>query len=363
MAFAFDATISPEADMTNVVALNAPQRRQSDASRLAAHARLFLSCRREDGDVFWLKENAEFLTVLECTAQSSDVVLPLYEPLYSEIDTRLGDFPQYYRFHLSMCLDLEDLGMAGGKGEILCEWVKSQGLVLAELSDLQRAESRRLLARRAIQLTDDGLDDRLREFVERCCTFAIPNRKAAYELTHIVFYLSDYGRREPMLGAAAKRSLTYAGLLAYLDQNHDLLAEVCLAMRYAGETPSPIWEAAVMTALATARAGHTTVSLPDDYHTYLMGNWLAGVMQRPVMQLNLLDGPARIDLAAPSARPLLCLGRYLRDLRVGDWAQAREHVLQSMNEAARHILEKAEDSVKDFGAFYERFARASNPYR
>ena len=62
----------------------------------------------------------------------------------------MGFFPQYYRFLLGLCLDLEDLGIGGQKGSKLVQWVADQGLARAELSDLQRAEARRLCLRRGI---------------------------------------------------------------------------------------------------------------------------------------------------------------------------------------------------------------------
>jgi hypothetical protein len=89
---------------------------------------------------------------------------------------------------------------------------------------------------------DAGLNDRLLHFINCAETFALPNKKAAYELTHIVFYLSEYGRRDPHLDNRAIQSLNFVGILAYLDQNADLLAEVCIALRYAGQAPSKIWE-------------------------------------------------------------------------------------------------------------------------
>ncbi|MFC3117922.1 DUF6902 family protein [Jhaorihella thermophila] len=205
----------------------------------------FARHRRFGDDVFWLKENAELLNILECTGLDlgPDALAP-HEGFYADIERRLGFFPQYYRFFLSICLDLEDLGMPGDKGEALCRWAAREGLADAELSDLQRAEARRLMLRRGIDpLPEDaGLEDRLRLFMDRSETFAMPNKKAAYELTHIVFYLSEYGRRDPGLSAAAAKSLEFAGILAFLDQNVDLLAEICVAMRHAGIAPSSIWE-------------------------------------------------------------------------------------------------------------------------
>ena len=37
-------------------------------------------------------------------------------------------------------------------------------------------------------------------------------------------------------------SLEYAGILAFLDMNVDLLAEVCIAMRFAGMPVNEVWE-------------------------------------------------------------------------------------------------------------------------
>ena len=347
---------------SNVIVLNVPQHRHPLKQRLAAHAGLFAFGRRGDGDVFWLKENAEFLNILECTGQPGDPVLASYEEFYDRIDARLGEFPQYFRFHLSMCLDLEDLGMPGDKGAKMCRWIAEQGLVDAELSDLQRAETQRLLARRGVEIGDKCLADRLQGFLERTRTFAVPNRKAAYELTHIVFYLSEYGRRDPQLGEAAIRSLTYAGILAYLDQNHDLLAEICVALRFAGRKPSAIWEDAVVAALGTARdSSGEEGRVADDYHTYLVSSWLAALSGQEIMPLKLLPHRTRIDLAKPVARPLLDMGRMLGELRNGDWQAVRWRIMANMDEAAQNLIDAAERSTEEFEEFYEGFARVTAP--
>ena len=115
-----------------------------------------------------------------------------------------GIFAQYYRFYLSIFFDLEDMGLKVDVSGQMCVWVAAQGLAEAELSDLQFGEVSRLLARRGTKVFIDlGLDDRLRQFINRSATFALPNKKTAYELTHIVFYLSEYGRRDPNLDCGA----------------------------------------------------------------------------------------------------------------------------------------------------------------
>lgn len=236
--------------MTNVVAFPMAQATRVSPSMSVASCLVsgFAAHRKPQDDVFWLKENAELLGILAATDQALETgALDVLDTLYDQIEERLRFFPQYYRFLLSICLDLEDLGMSGDKATGLCAFVANAGLAEAELSDLQRGEALRLLVRRGIATSpaEGDLGARLRAFIARSQTFAMPNKKAAYELTHIVFYLSEYRRIDPELSDDALRSLEFAGILAYLDQNLDLLAEVCAALRFAGRTPSPIWEDAV----------------------------------------------------------------------------------------------------------------------
>ena len=53
--------------MTNIISLNVPPRRLRLAERTPALIRCFAEHRRIMDDVFWLKENAELLNILECT--------------------------------------------------------------------------------------------------------------------------------------------------------------------------------------------------------------------------------------------------------------------------------------------------------
>ncbi len=189
----------------------------------------------------------------------------------------------------------------------------------------------------------------------------MPNKKAAYELTHIVFYLSEYGRKDPELSAAALRSLEYAGILAYLDQNADLLAEVCVAMRYAGYVPSPVWEGWLErdTHRFTVEAG-STVSVQDDYHEYFVCNWMLACAGRDNF-VHDTDG-ARIALTRPAgyAGPLRHLSQHLFDLdqnRNADWQVMRDSLTHDLDEIGLDILIEAEQSTEHFDAFFAGFAR------
>ncbi|MDQ2088489.1 DUF6902 family protein [Marimonas arenosa] len=349
--------------MSNVVHLNVPSRSDREAQRHAALLRSFAQHRRLGDDVFWLKENAELLNILECTGtRPAAAALAVHEKVYVRVEQRLGFFPQYYRFLLSICLDLEDLGFGGKKGEVLVDWVAGEGLVEAELSDLQRGEARRLMLRRGVDplAHDDGLDDRLRGFIARPATFALPNKKAAYELTHTVFYLSEYGRRDPRIDADTRQSLDFAGTLAFLDQNADLLAEICIAMRYAGLTPPQIWEdwlAAHLRGFAVERGEHLPVG--DDYHEYFVCNWLMAAAGGTAFTGRFEEGRMAFFRPETGFGPLREISECMFHLenRTGDWARMRGVVAERLSEAGHRILSLAEAASQDFERFFSGFAR------
>lgn len=350
--------------MSNVIALNVPSQRQSQQSRENALLGAMAQHRRGGDDVFWLKENAELLNILECTgAQVSSEALAVHAGFYETLERRLGFFPQYYRFILSICLDLEDLGMPGTKGESLTHWAASQGLADAELSDLQRAEARRLMQRRGVtpQAEDTGLTDRLHAFMDRSDTFSMPNKKAAYELTHIVFYLSEYGRRDPDLSEAAVASLEFAGILAYLDQNTDLLAEICVALRYAGHTPSQVWENWLARELERFHVAHGPAADPqDDYHDYFVNNWLRAVGGKTPFVYVPAERALSFHKGEAWTGPLRQMSQTMFDMaddRCDDWHHMRPTIEDALSETGYEILTEVLESTDRFEAFFAGFAR------
>ncbi len=350
--------------MTNVLAFTHPAPVPPEAARQAALMQSFAAHRRYGEDVFWLKENAELLNILECTGSvASSEQLGAYRGFYDSVEKRLRFFPQYYRFLLSICLDLEDLGMPGDKGAALVAWVAEQGFAHAELSDLQRLEARRLMLRRGVDPLpgDTGLEDRVRGFAGRSSTFAMPNKKAAYELTHAVFYLSEYGRKNPELDEGTRLSLEFAGLLAFLEQNADLLAEICIALRFGGFDVPEVWEAWLVrhTHLFTVLSPDEA-SVQDDYHEYLVCNWLMRCKgERAFSKARASEGMVfqRISgLSGPLRELSECM--YRIDDRSGDWAVMRPVVLERLSEDAQTVLSWAEGSSDKFDMFFEGFARA-----
>ncbi|MDF1854724.1 hypothetical protein [Pseudooceanicola sp.] len=355
--------------MTNVVQLSFPSRARSEADRLAALTASFAEDRRLGDDVFWLKENAELLNILECTGtQPDEQALAVHQEFYNGIEKRLSFFPQYYRFLLSICLDLEDLGIGGDKGARLVDWAADQGLARAELSDLQRAEARRLMLRRGRDPLpeDGGLTDRLHGFISRSATFAMPNKKAAYELTHTIFYLTEYGRKSLDFGLEAEKSLTFAGTLAYLDQNADLLAEICVAMRYANVMPPAIWDDWLTTHTASFVIAADDCATPshDDYHEFLVCNWSRSMAGDRAFARPVSFGPLSFHAAPRRSAPLRQMSQAMLDLdssRSGDWGRMRGYVAEMLNDDAMLVLQEAEAACADFDAFFAGFARTGLP--
>jgi hypothetical protein len=353
--------------MTNVIQLTPPSRVNSQEARLGALLSCFSEHRRSLDDVFWLKENAEILNILECTGtQISDAALAPYDAFYANVEKRMRFFPQYYRFYLSITLDLEDLGMAGSQAESLIHWVNTKDLPQAELSDLQRLEAVRLMARRGVtpRGDHDALEARARDFMARSDTFALPNKKAAYELTHLVFYLSEYGRRDPKLDANAKRSLHFAGLLAFIEQNADLLSEICIAMLYAGETPSALWTDWLKreTALFHVEDG-PTVNVQDDYHEFLVCNWHQSMIGDLAFAKGFTYDRMRFDHSPYRATPMREMSEAMLnmdDARCGEWPTMRLHMEDTLSPEAMTVLDQAETSSDHFEAFFQGFARADS---
>ena len=82
--------------MTNVIHLTPPSRIISQKGRLGALLTSFAQHRRHADDVFWLKENAEILNILECTGtRPGEAALETYAEFYQTVKSRLRFFPQY----------------------------------------------------------------------------------------------------------------------------------------------------------------------------------------------------------------------------------------------------------------------------
>jgi len=85
--------------MSNIIQFKPLSPKATPMQRIQSVLELVAQSRRRTEDVFWLKENAEALNVLESSGQdvTSDA-LSVYDEFYDTIEQKLQFFPQYYRF-------------------------------------------------------------------------------------------------------------------------------------------------------------------------------------------------------------------------------------------------------------------------
>lgn len=347
--------------MSNVVSLRRGHHQSSDPV-VPDLVDLFVRRRRQRHDPFWLKENAELVQILAAN-RISNLDLGAFEAIATGLMAEFRFFPQYYRLYLSLAVDLSALGMPNLPLEEMASFVQQEQLMEVELSDPHRAEARLLLRRAGAHVeTDADLEQRLMRFARHSRSFCLPNRRAAYDLTHVVFHASDYGRKAVMKDAAIEQSLVFAGMVAWLEDNLDLLSEVVIALCLMGATPPEQWVKAIRKDVdhVTFSPGFEGARFDDDYHQYLVSNWAVGV----------LGDHAFSSFVPPSARLIhqnRAKGQALRDLsmllldmgdsRSGHWAHMRWRIWGRLPEASKQRLSAIEE-LSGFDEFFEVFARA-----
>jgi hypothetical protein len=325
---------------------------------------LFATRRRGRHDAFWLKENAELVQILAAIG-ARDVDLG---PLRIRTDALMDElrfFPQYYRMYLSLAVDLRILGWADAPVEEMARFVQAADLAQIELSDSHRNEARLLLRRAGAEIdADTGLDARLQRFVRHSAAFCLPNRRAAYDLTHIVFHASDYGRATLAPDPDLTRSLVHAGLVAWLEDNLDLLAEVTLALRLSGAEVPQVWAQAVAAGAAAVsfEPGQPQGPFDDDYHQYLVLNWAQAVAGGQAFQGGVPASARLILQPVRQGHALHELSLALLDMgtaRRADWETMRWRVWPKLSDSSRARLEAVE-AMPEFAGFFAGFARAGS---
>lgn len=355
--------------MSNVVSLARLSRNARPSlspGGLAPLLAAFAHHRRRQGDAWWLKENAELLGILSAlNRRLPELALSVYQPFHEGAAEQMAFHPQYYRLILGVVTALEDLGYPGDLGPRLAEWIVAEGWIDSEVNDLQRAEVRHLLARAGQQVTAEGLDARLLAFLSRPATFAIPNPRAAYDMLHVVFYLSDYGRRAITLPEAAVQSLHVLGCLAHLEQNTDLLAEVCIALHYAGQAQPALWRDFLQAEARNFRIEPVAcVDSADGYHNYLVNQWLIGTNAGIAFDAAFGAGPMSFRHSAPMISPLREWSQALLALgarRSSDWAEMRAACADRLSSGALSVADAGAAAAPEFQRFFAAFARAASP--
>jgi len=188
---------------------------------------------------------------------------------------------------MAIALDLEDLGMQGQKGEELLDYAKlnaatnstSRGRVPNFKMDSKEALLKRVLAFL-------GQSDRFIKF----------NRPLFYEFTHLIFYATDYGNKSMSHSENIFQSINHIGMLTYLDNDIDLLAEVCLRYLFLKRPAPEIWVKACESGLKNIDMTYLSqddvrgAPPADDYHIYFVNSWLMCVTGKEAFQEDYKNG-------------------------------------------------------------------------
>lgn len=351
--------------MSNIVSLAA---RRAARPALGANGGLtsllstFANGRRRQGDAWWLKENAELLMILSALGQRPpEAALAAYGAFHAGLEDQLAFHPQYYRMLLGLAVWLEDLGQPGDTAARLAARIAAEGWIEMEVNDLQRAESRFLLARAGQTVDLSGLDARLHRFMARPETFALPNPRAAYDLLHAIFYLSEYGRRPLSLPEPALQSLHMLGNLAWLEQNGDLLGEVCIALHYTGQVLPPLWLGFLRGEATSFRiAPGPCEDSSDAYHNFLVNHWLMGSIGETAFGDDYLAGPMRFSIFRPLISPLREWSQALMAQgarREPDYGAMRRACAARLSPEALEVADRGMTESPHFATFFAIFAR------
>ena len=277
----------------------------------------------------FLKENGELLSIaLSCGLTLSSESLELYEELYEKIDKLCELYQPFFRYFLALALDLEDLGMSGHKGEVLIDYVFKHDLYAYDTSDTRRLEIIHLLSRRGRQpefKTDsyEALLKRVTGFLVQSDRFIKLNRPLFYEFTHLIFFGTDFGNISLCNDENIFKSLNHIGMLAYLDNDTDLLAEVCLCYRFLKRPVPKIWMKTCSENLQNIDIVHMaedcmTAAHADDYHIYFVINWLLGISGKRVFQYSYELGVPLFTQNKPKKSPLSKIFQVLHPIIMED---------------------------------------------
>lgn len=228
-----------------------------------------------------LKRTAEFLSFFrECDLLSKEhcrMLRNAFGFLNGRILNLVRAYPHLYRLFLAIGHDLEILTGSMDSLDDAFRFVVQADLHTKEISDLGQLEATHLLSSRGYAA---GFPP---AFYERCRRYLDPSRyeyidrTAAYLFTHVVFYLTDFGRRS--LDNELENALLSCnniGAYAYINDDLDLLSEVCLCLHFLQAAIPETWVTYIQSQQAHFSMGTGTAQTdPDnmDYHRFIVSNW------------------------------------------------------------------------------------------
>lgn len=241
----------------------------------------------------FLKENGELLGIaVDAGFLVEPRGLELYRNFYDNALKLTQSYPQYYRFTLGMVVDLEKAGMRGQVSRDLANYVMEEELVLFDTSDTRRLEALTLLShvdRLKPRYTEayKAVLGNIDQLISRPDWYTKFNKPLFYDLTHIIFFLTNNGSQDLPLENDVYPCLMNMGLLALLDNDADLLAEICICLQYINRPIPSYWDDFLQDNVGKIKTSYSgTVasalnSSVDEYHIYLVLNWYEAMQNRP----------------------------------------------------------------------------------
>lgn len=330
----------------------------------------FAKARHKEMSFPFLKENGELLS-LASTAQMliEPKALKHYKDFYSQAISFNETYPQYYRFTLRICLDLEDLGLTGHVGKKLCNYVRENHFLDYDTSDSRRLETLSLLRRRLKPNTVEKehrlrLLDNIDWFIAHPHCFSRLNKPFFYELTHIIFFLTEYGSTSWPLSRSGEDCIKVMGALAFLDNDCDLLAEVCICYSFLGLECPQLWVRAVDDNLAALEIRYDTDvkstlnSSTDEYHPYIVMNWRKALKHEPCFTERFEGRRPNFILSGQETSILSKLSERVHDVRFNKSSKllAQENFYQDLTEEEAKALEALQLSDKNINELLKDYS-------
>ena len=280
-----------------------------------------------------------------------------YESFYKRALNICVLYPQYYRFVLRMVIDLEDLGMNGTTSDDICALVIDDGLVDFETSDTRRLESLYLLRQRRNDVLINDRRSALLENVDRFINlpklFGKLNKPLCYDLTHLVFFLTEYGKKPWTLSNSIDACLMNVGVLALLDNDIDLLSEVCICLRFLGKQAPQSFLQVIDTELSKVEISYfneiTSVlnSSTDEYHPYLVANWLLALEQKPCFTIKFSGRKPVFTIPQNGASALSAIASIMHDVFVLNTKSTQQAKAELSNLPSQHS-KTVDNAIKSY---------------
>lgn len=244
----------------------------------------------------YLKENGELLAI---AANSGFLIEPraldLYADFYRNALKFTECYPQYFRFTLGMVNDLEKGGMRGNESQKIAKFVRDENYLMFDTSDSRKLETLTMLREvsplsKDYRKTYDDIVDSVEQLISNPDWYTKFNKPLFYELTHIIFFLTNYGTVPLPLKNEVDPCLSHMGILALLDNDADLLAEICTCFIFMGVEVPPYWNSFLEDNVQDIKITYDgTVasslnSAVDEYHVYFVLNWYQALQDRPTFE-------------------------------------------------------------------------------